>query len=141
MGHQLEGLCEKGVTSQNRNRLSKNLMASGFAPSEIVIVDGGEIVVNEGVGVNHFKRTGERQDCISLASNRVKGRDGQNGADPLASGEKAVTDRLPQRRREIRVLWEILFECGIDDLFFFAQVTSNIHQSGFIPPRRNHPAG
>ena len=50
---------QQRVSSKNCGGFTKNLMVAGFTPPEIIVVESGKVVMNERVGVNHFKDTGD----------------------------------------------------------------------------------
>jgi len=41
-------------------------MASRLTSPVIVVVDGGKIVVDQGIGMDHFKSAGHRKNPLSL---------------------------------------------------------------------------
>ena len=51
-----KGIGQQTVAGQNGGGFVKLLVAGWFAAAEVVIVHGGEIVVNERIGMQHFKR-------------------------------------------------------------------------------------
>ena len=89
----LKGGRHQRVRSQQRHRLPKLLMAAGAAAAEIVIVHAGQVVMDQGIAMQHLQRTGIVQRRILRAAPECAGGQRQNGADPLAAPQKAVPCR------------------------------------------------
>src|SRR5260370_19287497 len=55
----LEGEGLEGVGCEDGDGFAEDDVAGGLAAAEIVVVEGGEVVVDEGVGVEHLQRCAE----------------------------------------------------------------------------------
>ena len=74
-----ESFGEKAIAREYCDRFSENAVIGGAAAAEIIIVHAGEIVVNQGVGVNALDGAsgGEREGLFS--SNSPSGGEAENG--------------------------------------------------------------
>ena len=79
-----EGEGEEKVACENSCPFIKGFMKGGLASAEVVVVHGGEIIVDEGVGVDEFDGGG----CIEalVACNGEE----HLGAEAFSSGKKGV---------------------------------------------------
>ena len=94
-GHDLKGLGEQAVPGQDGGGLVKLLVAGGPAPAQIVVVHGRQIVVDQGIGVDHLQGAGHGQGFARVAPHRVRRGQAQDGAQPFAPHEQAVVHGLP----------------------------------------------
>ncbi len=56
LSQHLIGLRLQGVSGENGDGLSEDLVARGTSASQVVVIERGEIVVDQGIGVQHFER-------------------------------------------------------------------------------------
>ena len=61
IGHHVEGVGEQAVASQNCGRLVKSAMDGGRAPAQIVVVHGGQVVMNQRIAMHQLQRAGRAQ--------------------------------------------------------------------------------
>ena len=94
LGQLAKGRREQAVTRQNGRGLAVYHMVGGAAPAELVVVHGGQIVVNEGIGVDHLHAAGEGQGILHPAAAHAAGLQGQHRPDPLASGQQGILHGL-----------------------------------------------
>ncbi len=52
----LHGEREQSVARENRHGFAEDFVAGGFAAAEIVVIEGGKIVVDQRIRVDHFER-------------------------------------------------------------------------------------
>src|SRR5919202_4910104 len=89
-----EGLGVEPVAGQDRDVLAVLDVACRPPPAQLVVVHGGEIVVDERVRVDELERRRERQHGRGVTADRL-GRGGrEHGTDALAAGEQRVAHRL-----------------------------------------------
>ena len=67
-GHDFVSLCLKSVTGKDGDGLAENHMASRFATTEIVIIEGREIVMNERIGMQHFQSATQLFNALGKAT-------------------------------------------------------------------------
>ena len=85
-----ESFSEKAIARENRDGFAENAVIGGPTAPKIIVVHAGEIVVNEGVGVNAFDgASGGNSDGL-VSSHSPSGGEAENGAKPFASCEKTV---------------------------------------------------
>ena len=94
VGDEPERLRQEGVPRQNGHGLAVDLMTGGPPPPEVVVVHAGQIVVNEGIGVDALQRRAQRKGLPGLPAQRFAEGQGQHGPDPLAPRQQAVAHGL-----------------------------------------------
>ena len=57
-----------------------------FSSTKVVVVHGGQIVVNEGHGVDHFQGDGRGHGDLLGSAKHFAGGQAEDGSDALASG-------------------------------------------------------
>lgn len=87
-GFECEG--KKSIASEDGECLSEDLVASGAAPAEVVVVDRGEIVVDQAKAVDEFDGTTGVEGKVWSRSASLGGGDGEDGAEALPRGEGGV---------------------------------------------------
>jgi hypothetical protein len=110
----VEGLGEKGIASQQRNSLAKDLMVSQLPPSEIIVVQGREIVVDDRIGMDELEGAGKGEEQFMLSSEELSSSQGQDGTKPLSSGENAITHRLIKSFRILPALLKAPIQRTVD---------------------------
>ncbi|MNC41967.1 hypothetical protein D3C75_907620 [compost metagenome] len=79
---------QKRIPRQNSHRIAKHLVVGGFAAAEVVIVHGGKIIMDQGIGVDHLDGIGRITRRLRAASRRFSGCIDKNRPQALASGHK-----------------------------------------------------
>ena len=92
-GQHLEGAGLQGVAGQDGDGFAEGLVAGGLAAAQIVVVQGGQIVVDERVGVEHLQ--GRAQAGNSWGQRAGMGTRGLNAS----TGRR----RLPPAKTEWRM--------------------------------------
>ena len=89
----LEGEGLEGVAGEDGDGFAEDYVAGGLAAAEVVVVEGGEVVVDEGVGVDHLDGCAE-VGCafgdVAGAGDHAGGFHAEDGAEAFAAGEGAV---------------------------------------------------
>ena len=96
--HDFERERQQGVSRQDRHRFAKHLVIGGTATSKVVVVHGGQIVMNQRVGMHHLNRTGCGKRGFDVAATRFGRQQNEQRSQPLATREQAVGHRFPQFR-------------------------------------------
>ena len=86
----LKGGGEEGVPCQDGGGLAVDHVVGGPAPTQVVVVHGGQVVVNQGVGVHHLHRAGKGQRLRPVPPAQAAGLQGEDWADALAPGQQGV---------------------------------------------------
>ena len=118
LGDGLEGERLERVAGQDRDGLAEGDVACGLAAAQVVVVQRGQIVVDQRVGVQHLQRGAERVDaCGQLAGSRdhSRGLHAKNGAQPLSAGEDAVAHGAMDGDRQRLGRWQKAFERGVGE--------------------------
>jgi hypothetical protein len=93
---QLERFGEQRVACENRHRLAVLDPHRRLPAAQAVIVHRGQVVMHEAEGVNQFQRAGGGHHLLRRAAKRLRRRDAQDGAQPLARGQRSVAHRVGQ---------------------------------------------
>ena len=101
------------------------------AAAEIIVVHRRQVVVHERVGVDHLEGTRERKRQAGRGADHLRRRQGQDGPDPLAAGEEAVTDRLAEPRP---ARGEVAGQRPVDELHPGGKVARHVHVVSPRPP-------
>ena len=104
----LVGIVEQGVSRQDGHALSVHDMGRPAAPPELVIVHGRQVVVDQGVGVDHLQRRHEGLRQFASSAIYVTYPGDQKGTQALAARHDAVPDGIRDRRGRIFSLRHIL---------------------------------
>jgi hypothetical protein len=89
----LEGEGLEGVAGEDGGGLAEDDVAGGQAAAEVVVVEGGEVVVDEGIGVDHLERGTERRGLgveFLRTQNHTGGFETEDGAEAFSAREGAV---------------------------------------------------
>lgn len=97
VGDKEKGVGEEGVARQNRGGLVELFVAGGPAPAQVTVVNRGQIVVDQGIGVETFDRDGGGEG-IRPGRVKLRGLEEEKGADPFAAGAQRVAHCLVQPR-------------------------------------------
>ena len=93
LGDGLEGQGLEGVAGEDGGGFAEDNVTGGLAAAEVVVVECGEVVVDEGVSVEHFER-GAEVGCafgeVVGAGDHLCGFHAEDGAEACAAGEGAV---------------------------------------------------
>ena len=100
-GEHFVGLGLQRIPGKDGNRFAKDHVAGRLAPAQIIVVQRGQIIMDQGIGVQHFDRraqlfhpgrklTGARDHSCRLHA--------QHRTQPLAPGKNAVPHRAGESR-------------------------------------------
>jgi hypothetical protein len=108
IGQQLESQCLEGISGKDGSRLAECDMAGGFAPAGVIIVHGGEVIMDEGIGVQAFE-SGRSSQAIDLGDiEHGCGLDQQKGAKALAGTQQGIAHRFEQSGCRDRVRQQLI---------------------------------
>ena len=82
------------IARQDRDPFAKNFVARGAAAAQVVVVHAGEVVMDEGIGVDTFHGAGRWEGVFSKTAADFRSREGECGAQAFASCKKAISHRL-----------------------------------------------
>jgi hypothetical protein len=89
-GDETKGQGQERVAGEDRHRLSEHLVVGGDAAAEVVVVHGGQIVVDERVRVDQLHRARGRHHVVHVAADRFRSGDHEDRPQPLTAREHAV---------------------------------------------------
>lgn len=122
MGDEVEGFGLEGVTGEDGDGFAKDFVRGGATTTEVVVVHGGEVVVNEGVGVEELGGAGGEEGVLLGAATGFGGGEGEDGTKPFATREDGVTHGFVDFRRGREVGGEVGVEVGVDEFLFGDEV-------------------
>ena len=94
LGESLESEGLEGVAGEDGDGFAEEDVAGGLAAAEVVVVEGGEVVVDEGIRVEHFKggrKIGGSVGDIGGVGDHTGGFHAEDGAEAFAACEGAMT--------------------------------------------------
>jgi hypothetical protein len=94
-------------------------VAGGLAAPEVIVVEGGEVVVDEGIGVEHLEGSAEVSYAFGIvfgACDHSCGFEAEDGTETLAASEGAVAHGAMDGVREGVGCGQKAFEGGIGEL-------------------------
>ena len=90
-GEHFKGAGLEGVAGKDGDGFAEGDVAGGLAAAQVVVVEGGQVVVDERVGVEHLEGRAEVSDSRrQRAGNGDGGLHGEHGTQALAAGEGGV---------------------------------------------------
>ncbi len=97
----LEGAGLQRVAGQDRYRFSKGYVACGLAAAQVVVIQRRQVVVDEGIGVQHFQGRAQALDPLGQRAGNGHGSlHGENRPQPLAPGKNGVAHGAVDRGRD-----------------------------------------
>ncbi len=81
---------EQGVSCEDRDGFAEDLVARRLATSQVIVVHGRQVVVDEAVGVHHLDGTRQREQLFAVASHGFARGEDQQGPNALTAREEAV---------------------------------------------------
>lgn len=118
-GDGLEGEGLEGVAGEDGGGFAEDDMAGGLAAAQVVVVEGGQVVVDEGVGVDHLERGAEVGDSVGVslgACGEASCFHAEDGTETLAAGEGAMPHGAVDGVRKCVGCGQDAFEGGIGEL-------------------------
>jgi len=118
-GDGLEGEGLEGVAGEDGGSFTEEDMAGGLAAAEVVVVECGKVVVDEGVGVEHLQgctKIGDAFGVVAGACDHAGGFHAEDGAKAFAAGEGAVAHGSVDGVRQGVGRGQEAFESGIREL-------------------------
>ena len=89
----LEGERLQSVAREDGDGFAERDVAGGMAAAQVIVVERGQVVVDERVGVEHLQRGAEVGDAggqLTASGHHARGFHAEDGAQALAAGEDAV---------------------------------------------------
>jgi len=86
-----EGKRQKSVTREDGDGFAEFLVARGFAAAEVIVVEGRQVIVNQGVGVDEFDGAGRMERGGDIAGENSRRLETQDRTNSFSTGKDAVT--------------------------------------------------
>ena len=103
-GEHLVSLGLQRIPGKDGDRLAKDHMAGRLAPAQIIVVQRGQIIMDQGIGVQHFDRCAQLfhpRRKLTGAGDHSCGFHAQHRPQPLAAGKNAVPHGPMNRDRRL----------------------------------------
>ena len=114
------GIGLQRVSGEDGGCFSERYVAGGASATQVVIIERGQVVVDERIGVDHLQRGAEFVDPAGKGTGDHSRRlHAENGAQALPSGKDAVSHGLVYGGRIGRAGREQTLERGVGDLQTF----------------------
>ncbi len=117
-----KGLSQQSIACEYRNGFTIHFMVCRLTAPQIIIVHRRQVIVNQGVTVDHFNGGGGRQYLFDCASDRFAGRRHQHGPNAFTTGKYRIAHRIVQTAGQGRRIRQISVECGLNQLQACLQV-------------------
>ena len=103
-GQHLVGLRLQRIPGQDGDRLAKGNVAGRLAAAQIIVIQRRQIIMNQGIGVQHFDRRAQLFHSFGKLSgvcDHSRRFHAQHRPEPLASGKNAVPHSAVNRDRRL----------------------------------------
>jgi hypothetical protein len=90
LGGPLEGEGEERITSEEGIGFAEPDMGGGSSAAKIVVIHTGEVIVDEGVGVQNFEGEAGEEGGIGFAASGFAGSHAEDGAEAFAACENGI---------------------------------------------------
>src|SRR5260221_5695043 len=111
-----EGFRQQCVASEDPHRFAEDNMRRLPTAPQVVVAEGGEVVVDERIGVNELEGRERHQQRFRLRPASLGGGDGEDRPDALTAAEDGVTHRFVDRGRAGGGGKELALYGGVDAL-------------------------
>jgi hypothetical protein len=98
IGKHLESQRQQCIACEDRGRLIERLVHGWPAAPQVVVVHGGQIVMDQGVTMHAFQRAGCIQGLLRSDAEQRRALDHQEGPEPLATAERPIAHRFEKPR-------------------------------------------
>jgi hypothetical protein len=102
-------------------------VVGGVAPPEIVVVHGRQVIVDEGIGMDHLHGTGRGKRPRHFPPHRLAGGQHENGTDPLAAGEHRIAHGFMEGDGKLVLPGKKAVESLVHQLAAFFKVFLQVH--------------
>ena len=85
---------EQGVAGEDRDRFAEHFVASGPAAPQVVVIERGQIIVDQRIGMDQLQRGGGGFNSGGRIGDRLRGRYTEDGPDALSAREEAIAHRF-----------------------------------------------
>src|SRR5215471_9717072 len=121
LAYRCEGKRKESVARQDGDGFSELLVASGFASAQIVVVEGGKVVVDERVRVDELDGASRVERRGDVGGKNTRGLKTKDRAYALAAGKDRITHGFVNRSGRRGRRREKAFEGGVDQLQIFVE--------------------
>ena len=112
----LEGERQQRIAGEHGHAVAVDLVVRQLAAAVVVVVHRRQVVVDQGVRVDHLEGAGRRQVVRSLRADGIGRRHQEDRAQALAARHEAVAHRLSEARVKRRLLLQFTDELLFDQL-------------------------
>jgi hypothetical protein len=115
-GEEFEGEGIKFVAGEDGHGFTEDLVIGRAAAAEVIVVHGGEVIVDEGEAVDHFDGAGSRERAGGFGGFATDGgvaEKDEGRADAFAGAEKGVGGGFLEFGGHVLEGGEVVFEVGV----------------------------
>ena len=95
----MKGFGQKSIPGEDGDGFPENLVVGRLSPPEVVVVHGGEVVVDQGIGMDELESAGHGEGLSRPAPDGVGGSENQDRAESFPSRKEAVSHGPVNLRR------------------------------------------
>lgn len=134
IGSEFECQGEEGVTGENCQSFAKDFVGGGLAAAQIVIVHTGQVIMDQGVGMDTLYRGRQRHGGGRMAFESFVGGQDEDWPEAFASRKKTVAHGLMDKGRLFPGRRYQLIECPLKFLLLLTpKVLKILHDRSFSP--------
>jgi hypothetical protein len=130
LGEDFESEGEEGVAGEDGDAFTVNDVGGGAAASEVIIVHAGEVIVDEGIGMDAFDGGGGVEGEWGGAPGGLGGGEAEDGAEAFSAGEEGIAHGLVEGGGFGGGFGEEAIEGVINFLEMRLDVEVEIHKAG-----------
>ena len=114
VGKNLEGERMQAIAGKDRGRLVEFAVDGGLAAADIVVVHRGQIVMDQRIDMDAFERSGDARGACLVDAEKLRRREDEKRAKPLAAADRGVAHRAIEPFARIAGNGEQLIELPVD---------------------------
>ncbi len=80
----------QGISGQNGDRIAEDFVTGREPPSQVVVIQRRQVVMDQGIGVHHFDCGAKVQKNVAVSRKALSRSQHQNGTHALASGKNGI---------------------------------------------------
>jgi hypothetical protein len=101
--HHIECIGEQAIAGKDRGRFVESLVRCRPPTSQIVVIEGRKIIMDERVAMDHFNGRRRAQDTLAFGAKKARGLDREKRPEPLAAAKTRVAHGFEKSRRPDRL--------------------------------------
>ena len=107
IGKNVKRFGQEAVAGEQRHAFAKDFMRRRLAAPHVVVIERRQIVMDQGIGVDHLHRAGKRQNARRRGAKKLAGCQRQDRTDSFAAGKHAVAQRAKDGCRAAGIVLQV----------------------------------